>query len=93
MPFFSEAKYNSFFDNIFLALQNFFIIFLLIVYAWRKSMQEKKMGVTVLIFEIREAKGHFEGKLLRLVVLKLSTSICQMKFKHAKSESVKLPYT
>ena len=56
-------------------------------------MQEKKMGVTVLIFEIREAKGHFEGKLLRLVVLKLSTSICQMKFKHAKSESVKLPYT
>ena len=42
--FFSEAKNSSFFDNIFLALQNFFIIFLLIVHAWRKSMQEKKGG-------------------------------------------------
>ena len=49
-----------------MALQNFFIISLLIVHASRKSMQEKKMGVTGLIFEIREAKGQFEGKLLRL---------------------------
>ena len=30
-------------------------------------MQEKKLGVTMLVFEIREAKGHFEGKLLRLL--------------------------
>ena len=49
-----------------MALQNFFKIFLLIVHVSRKSMQEKKLGVTVLVFEIREAKGHFEGKLLRL---------------------------
>ena len=49
-----------------MTLQNFFIIFLFIVHVWRKSMQEKKMGVNVLVFEIREAKGHFEGKLLRL---------------------------
>ena len=78
----------------------------------KKKYARKKMGVTVLIFEIREAKGQFEGKLLRLccysnylsgtknngvqirnINLSLSTSICQMKFKHAKSESVKLPYT
>ena len=75
-------------------------------------MQEKKLGVTALVFEIRESKGHFEGKLLRLcciatdsVVLKITefksrninlslvTSICQMKFKDAKSETVKLPET
>ena len=29
-------------------------------------MEEKKLGVTVLVFEIREAKSHFEGKLLHL---------------------------
>ena len=29
-------------------------------------MQEKKLGVAVPVFEILEAKGHFEGKLLRL---------------------------
>ena len=29
----------------------------------------------------------------RNINLSLVTSICQMKFKHAKSESVKLPYT
>ena len=75
-------------------------------------MQEKKLGLTVLVFEIRKAKGHFEGKLLRLcshsnclsgtknngiqnrnINLSLVTSICQMKFKYAKSESVKLAET
>ena len=30
------------------------------------NMQEKKLGVTVPVFEICETKGHFEGKLLRL---------------------------
>ena len=78
----------------------------------KKKYASKKMGVNVLIFEKRKAKGQFEGKLLRLwcysnylsctknnevqirnTNLTLSTSICQMKFKHAKSESVKLPYT
>ena len=32
----------------------------------KKKYARKKMGVTVLIFEKREAKGQFEGKLLRL---------------------------
>ena len=60
---------------------------------------EEKNGVTVLIFEIREAKGQFEGKLLRLrcnrvqirnTNLSLSTSIYQMKFKHANCRTPKL---
>ena len=74
-------------------------------------MEEKKFGVTVLVFEIREAKGHFKGCYVSVaiatnsVVLKITefksrninlslvTSICQMKFKDAKSESIKLPET
>ena len=32
----------------------------------KKKYARKKMGVTVLIFEKREAKGQFEGKLFRL---------------------------
>ena len=31
-----------------------------------KKNGRKKLGVTVLVFEIHVAKGHFEGKLLRL---------------------------
>ena len=64
-------------------------------------MQGKKLGVTAFVFEIRKAKGHFEGKLLRLcwqfksrnINLSLVSSICKMTFKYVKSESVKLPET
>ena len=32
----------------------------------KKKYARKKIGVTVLVFEIRDAKGNFEGKLIRL---------------------------
>ena len=41
----------------------------------KKKYARKKFGVTVLVFGIREAKGHFEGKLLRLCCQYLSNEI------------------
>ena len=75
-------------------------------------MQEKKLGVAVLVFEITKQKAILKAscyvsvaiatdsvvlKIMdfksRNINLSLVTGICQMKFKYAKSECVKLPET
>ena len=88
-----------------MALQNFFIIFLLIVHVWRKSMQEKRLGSLCLFLKYEMQKAILKASCYvsvaiatdsvvlkitefksRNINLSLVTSICQMKFKYAKSE-------
>ena len=61
-----------------MALQNFFIIFLLIVHVWRKSMQEKQLGSPCLFFKYAKQKATLKASCYVFVAIATNSVIIKI---------------